>query len=479
MSALPKKDKGSFILLVVVFSGIFLLLAVSLGSLVFVQQKTSLAKENREKALQIAEAGLEYYKWHLAHFPSDMQNGTGGPGPYVVDATDPEGGTIGSYSLEVSGNTQCGVVSSVDITSTGQTVADPSFKRTVFGRYAQPSVAEYAYILNSNVWAGSDRVITGKYHSNGGVRMDGTANADVTSAVATWTCTSSFGCSPSSSQNGVFGAGPNQQLWQYPVPQIDFAGLSVDLASMKTLAVSSGLYFGPSGNYGYHVTFKNNGTIDVYRVTGTTQVWGYSSSDGWEQERPVISNQSLVGNYAVPSGCKLIFVEDNLWVDGVVSGHNTIAAADVTTPNVDRDVWLPGNLTYVADDGTNGLTVLGENNVLVGLNTPDTMNLRGIFIAQKGHFGRNHYCTSECDWTHSGSEGLPSSLDSYVLRDSLTLIGSIVSNGREGTKWSSGSTTVSGYENRINSYDRKLATNPPPLTPYTSSDYKFVEWREE
>jgi hypothetical protein len=75
--------------------------------------------------------------------------------------------------------------------------------------------------------------------------------------------------------------------------------------------------------------------------------------------------------------------------------------------------------------------------------------------------------------------GLPSSLDPYVTRSSLTVNGTIVSNGREGTKWTSGGTWVSGYGNRMNSYDRALAEDPPPFTPNTSSDYRFVEWREE
>lgn len=462
-----------------VFSAIFLLLVSALGSLVFVQQKLSLAKQNSEQAFRIAETGIEYYKWFLAHYPTDLQNGTGAAGPYVMNVSDPEGGVIGSYSLEIDGTSQCGVISAVDIQSTGQTVTDSSFTRTLVGRYARPSVAEYAYIINSNVWAGSDRVISGRYHSNGGIHMDGSINAPVSSAVSTWLCTSSFGCSPSANQNGVYGSGTNQQLWTYPVPQIDFNGISVDLSNMKTYAQSQGLYFAPSGNYGYHVTFRVDGTIDVYTVTGTTQVWGYSTQDGWVQERPVISSQTLVGNYAIPSACSLVFVEDNLWVDGVVSGKVTIVAADVTTPSVDRNVWLPGDLTYVADDGTHGVTVLGENNVLVGLNTPNTMNLRGVYIAQKGRFGRNHYCQSECDGSHGGSEGLPGALDPYVLRNTLTLIGSIVSSGREGTKWTSGGVTTSGYSTRINSYDKKLANDPPPLTPYTSSDYRLIDWREE
>lgn len=466
-------NRGAFILLMLVFSGIFLLLLTSLGSLIFVQQKLALVKQNREQAFRFAETGLEYYKWFLSHFPTDLQNGTGVGGPYVVTVNDPEGGQIGSYSLTINGIAQCGAVSSVDIESTGQTVADPSYTRTLIGKHARPSVAEYAYILNSNVWAGSDRIVNGKYHSNGGIHMDGTVNADVTSSVATWLCTPSFGCQPpNETKPGVWGSGPNQQLWKYPVPQIDFAGISADLVNMKTIAQTQGRYFAPSGAEGYHVIFKNDGTFDIYRVTATESIKG-NNGNGVNQEKSIIAAETLLGNYTSPTDCGLIFIEDTLWVEGVVKGKKSIIAADVTTPNVDRSIWLPNNITYTTNDGSDGVMVLGEYDVLIALNSPDDMTLQGIYIAQTGRFGRNHY-------TAGGSGQVPPAYGLYVVRNSLTIIGTIVSNGREGTKWTSGNNNfLSGYQNRTNSYDRKLATNPPPLTPYTSSDYRLVDWREK
>jgi hypothetical protein len=89
-------------------------------------------------------------------------------------------------------------------------------------------------------------------------------------------------------------------------------------------------------------------------------------------------------------------------------------------------------------------------------------------MAQTGHFGRNHYDTT-----------MPNAWEEYIKRNSLTINGTIVSNGREGTKWvSSTGTYLSGFNTRINSYDRDLVSNPPPLTPNTSDTYEFIEWRE-
>ncbi len=464
-------------MLALVFGSIFLMSTTALAGYLLMTKKVQREKETRERALQIAEAGLEYYKWHLAHWPTDLEDGTNGPGPYVHTYSDPETDAVGTFSLDIDANLECNAPTTIDIKSTGTVAADPDYKRTITGRYSRPSIAEYSYIVNTNVWAGADRVITGKYHSNGGVRMDGDNKSQVSSSVSSWQCTSSFGCSPTQTKNGVFGAGTNPNLFVYPVPQVDFAGLTVDFGNLKTYARDNGgLYFGPvggeSGRRGYHALFKSNGTVDVYKVTNVTEVWGYSDEEGWEREGHIISDKTFLGNYTVPTDCSIVFFEDKLWIEGVIKGKVTVASGDVSQPNYHPDVILSGDITYASNDGSDGLTVLAENSVTIPLNSPTNMTVYGIFVAQKGRYGRNHYTTS-------GSNDVPSSYDSYVQQDTLTTIGTIVSNGRTGTQWSCGGVFCSGYQTRVDSYDGRLSTAPPPFTPYTSVDYKFVEWREE
>jgi hypothetical protein len=465
------RARGGYItILAVVFSAVFVLILSSLTGFIFVQHRLQIAKENREQAIQIAEAGLDYYKWFLAHFPDDLQDGTGGPGPYEHEYSDPEGGAIGKFSLEINGNLNCGETSSVSINSTGWTYADPSLKREVFGKYARPSVAEYAYILNSSVWAGSDREIKGRYHSNGGIRMDGENQSTVTSAVEDWLCSESFGCDPPETKAGIFGSGGGFELWEFPVPPIDFVGLTVDLVNMKNRAVSDGVYLGSSGAQGYHIILKNDGTFDLYRVDNTSWVWSIHIDDlsTWQRDYHTITSETFLGNNTIPADCGLVFVEDKLWLEGEVKGKLTVASADVTNPNVDTDLILAGNINYTTTDGSDGLTAIGEHSVLIPVQSPDNMELRGIFIAQKGYFGRNLY---------------PRWYEPYDHRSTLEINGTIVSNGRVGTKWGCSVWACrdgwSGYNSRENSYDRKLATDPPPLTPYTSEEFKFVEWREE
>ena len=458
---------GYLIAVALVFGAVFLTILTAFISFVITQNEVQEAKYNRQRAFDIAEAGLDYYKWYLAHFPDDTTNGTTTPGPYVHTYADPEGGDIGEFSLEISSSTLCGDVYAIDIVSTGYTYDAPSTTRTVYGRYAQPTVTEYAYIINSNVWAGDDRTIIGPYHSNGIIRMDGTNNSTVTSGQEDWVCDGSLSCDPDptgTTLDGVYGDGPNFDLWSFPAPPINFTGLTVDLAAMEDRAENGGgIKLDPSGDGGYRIHFNGDGTFTAYIVDRTWSHNEYSSEDGWFTARNLIRDDDPYPNntYTIPPDCPLIFVEDKIWLEGTVDMRVSIAAADVDTGGVDPSIILHNNITYA--NASSGLLAIAEDDVLVGYDVPNDMELNGIFIAQNGKFGRNHY-------TQDYRGG-----DRY--RNSLTIHGTIVSNGRVGTKWNCGG-WCSGFDTRYNSYDRDLVDDPPPLTPNVSDTYQFIEWRE-
>ncbi|NTV22737.1 MAG: hypothetical protein HGB03_04255 [Candidatus Yonathbacteria bacterium] len=461
-----KRNIGYVSMFVVVFGGVFLTIMSGMVGFISLQKKATESKEAGESAIQIAEAGLDYYRWHLAHYPNDMQDGTGVSGPYTHEYYDPEGGLMGSYTLDISGNVACGTLTSVEVRSTGRTVTYPHIERTTYGKYARPSVAEYAYIVNDNVWAGDDRVILGRYHANGGIRMDGTNQSLVTSGVSTWSCTASFGCNPTRTKAGIFGDGSGSALWEYPAETVDFTGLALNLGNLKTSVQNGGgLYFSVQSTQwntlGYHLLFNANGTVTVYRVTRTDDIQSYTTEEGWEYLDETIDRQSLVGTYTIPSGCSVIYVEDNVWIEGTVRGKVTLIAANTVISNIDANVYLIDDILYTTPDGSDGLTIVGENDVLIPYDVPYNMDLHGVFIAQKGRFGRNHYDHGSRD-----------------IRGILTMHGSTVSFKRVGTKWMSGNTHISGFVERYDSYDRKLATDAPPFTPYVDDEYRFVEWRE-
>jgi uncharacterized membrane protein SpoIIM required for sporulation len=475
---------GYLLVLVLVFGSVFFLITASFVGYIVTQSQLINQKVELQRALEIAESGLNYYKWYLAHHPGDITNGTGLPGPYVHQYFDPEGAAIGEFSLEVDSSAYCGDVASIDVRSTGYTYQDPTITRTITARYARPTVAEYSYIINSNVWAGPDRVIIGPYHTNGGVRMDGINNSTVSSGQASWNCTSGYGCSPAGNRDGVFTTtgNANTALFNFPSAPISFAGLTIDLANMQDRAQNAGgINIPPSGAQGYHIRFNAGGTITVRRVTATSQYWGYTTEFDWREERHVMSSTAAYATYTIPSSCPLIFVQDKVWLDGVVNQKVTIAAADVTSASVNPSIIINGDITYTSAS-TSGLLAIAEQDVLLGLVVPNNLTLNGIFVAQNGRFGRNRYCDNNvasegCNNTYRLPNS-PVDLRSYGRRNQLTINGTIVSFGREGTKWTSGGNYVSGFDNRFNSYDRNLVLDPPPLVPKTSDVFVVTDWQD-
>lgn len=461
-----RKNSGVIVMLVLVFGSVFLILFSGLSGFILSQHKQSLEKASWNQALEIAEAGVNYYRWHLAHAPQDLQDGTGLPGPYEHDYFDPEAGAVGKFSLEISGDVQCGLTSGIKIASTGWTDKFPNVKRKIATKYVKPTIADYSYLINDNVWVGADHEISGPYHSNGGIRFDGANNSLVSSAKEKWNCTSSFGCNPAQEKPGIFGSGSNSDLWRFPVPPFDFDGVTIDLANIKNLAkAGQGLYFGPSGAKGYHLYLNDNRTADVYRINSLNRVWAYSLEEEWHWEYSVIAGESFLGNYSIPEGCGLIFFEDNLWVSSsarasLVKGKMTIVAADLINPNGKADIWLGGSIQYTVKDGSDGLVLIAQRNNLIVSNSPDNMFLDGVYVAQKGKFGRNHYAGSD------------------MKKDKLVIYGSVVSNGRVGTKWTCSGIFCSGYNERESSFDSKMSLSPPPFLPATSEEHEFKEWEE-
>jgi len=464
---------GNILVVTIVFMSIFTILLTGLMKYLVSQHNWVKTKTEDERALQIAEAGIEYYRWRLAHFPTDITDGTGMPGPYVHVYDDPEVGPIGEFSLEIGGEKLCGQVQVVQATSTGYTYADPSRTRTIVVRIARPTVADYSYIVDSNVWAGSSRTIIGPYHSNGVIRMDADNHSAVTSKINTMSCSGAGlgGCS--GTVNGVYGSGTHPEWWRWAQPDISFTNFDYDFGEMESVAQTDGIYLPKISNdtsiYGYYLELQNDKTVDIYRVTSVD--WKTSYTPGSQ----LISFPELLGNVnskrqfletrSIPQACPIIYVSDRTWLEGQVSGKVTVVAND--TGAATPDLFLQGDITYSTTTGADGLTVLAERNLLIPLYVPDDMTISGVFFAQKGAYGRSYY---ECWWGCTSVNPY----DSYKSRNSLTTNGTVVSKLRTGTAWSGGQ----GFSARYDLYARGVAESPPPLTPFTSPDFRFIEWRE-
>lgn len=465
-------NKGTITPALIVITGSFLVVIYGLLYLLSIQLSYSNRQIGSEAAVNMAEAGVNYYRWHLAHDPTDFTDGTGNPGPYEHEYTDPQGKALGRYSLEITPPSLGSSI--VTITSTGWTYQFPKVRRTIVVQYGIPSFARYSFLSNASSWYGSGITVNGLIHSNNGIRMDGTNTSLVTSAQDEYMCGSETGCQPPTQRPGVWGSGGDQGLWQFPVPSIDFDSISLDLTNMLDSAVSDGLHLGSSGSRGYHLTFLDNGTVQVRRVTGTNDIRGYSTpgeglgsegNGGCRRLYQLITNENLIGTYNI-ADVPIIFAEDNLWVEGTVRGRITVVSATFPIQSSNVDIWIRGNLNYSTYDGSDVLGLISQNNIFFVRDIPTDFRVDGILMAQKGKIIRHGYYSS-CTGNNTNS-----------IRNSLTVNGGLINYYKSYWNFTSSGVLISGFTTRNINYDTHLLYAPPPYFP-TSGEYEFISWKEE
>jgi hypothetical protein len=457
-----KMNKGEVTVLLLVVIFIFSMVMMPIINLAVVQSRVIRNNSYKEQALQIAEAGVNYYQWRLAHFPTDYQDGTGIAGPYVHDYKDYNTQTvIGQYSLEITPPLLGSTI--VTIQSTGWTSENPNVKKTITARYGVPSLATYASLNNDVIWLGATSTVNGKMHSNNGIRFEGTANAPITSARDTYTCGSNQGCSSGGeTKNGVWGSPPQatQNFWQFPVPSVSFAAITANLAEIKDEAENGGIYLPPSNDDGYSIVFNSNGTVSVYKVNSLRSTPDWSSGSGWNTSNLDYNTRTLQFTQAIPSN-GAIYIEDNTWVEGTVRGRVMLAAAKLpysasSAPNI----YIPNNIVYSAKDGTDVLGLLAQQSVAITYRAPDFLEIDAAIIAQNEAFRFYNY--------ESGA--------TQKIKNTLTMYGSTMTFIKGGIRWTSGGSIVSGYPTAIYNYDDNLLYSPPPLFPISSEGYKQLSW---
>lgn len=462
-------NKGQILIQVIVFGAVAGYLIGAFANWAALNIKTARQTFERERALQIAEAGIDYYRWHLAHAPTDFQDGTGGPGPYAHIFRDKDGNSIGQFSLNITpppvGSTL------VTIQSTGSIDAAPGISRTITSRLAKPSFAKYAWVMNSEfVRFGTTAEVFGPIHSNTGIRFDGLAHNLITSAVAEFddpdhTGANEFGVHTHG--NGTDpgsdplppAAVPNRPLIfesgrQLPVPAVDFNGITVDLAAMKADAQASGVYLAASGALGYRVNLRIDDTVDVYRVNSVVASCGGVQT--WS-----ISGETFLQNYPNPAN-GVIFVEDHAWVSGqIASARITIASGKFPdNPATRTNIIANNDIRYTNYDGQDVLGLIAQGNFHVGLVSEDDLRVDAAIMAQNGYVRRLNYSSSSCGATR--------------WRTLFTSYGMLGSNLRPAFLYSG-----SGYNNRVYNYDANLLYGPPPSFPLTSDQYVVLSWEEE
>lgn len=471
---------GMILPLVLVFGTISILIVGGIVSWGILNLRAARQAVQKEIAFQISESGIEYYRWHLAHAPTDYQDGSTDPGPYVHVFKNQSGYRIGQFTLDITPPLVGSSI--VTIKSSGKTDSDYLGERVLVSRLAKPSLAKFSVAANSGMRFGAGTEVNGPIHSNGGIRFDGLAHNTITSALASYddldhSGNNEFGvhthvnpgggvndtfrpleAPPNSAQSrtDVFIAGRN-----FPVPVIDFTGLTADISQMKTDAQNDGFYRAGSGSLGYHVVLKINDSFDLYRVnTLKAPPWGCNdSTTGWGTWS--VNTETLLGNFHIPNN-GLIYLEDNVFVDGQIQTARVtlVAAIFPDNPPSRKNITVNSNLLYTNYDGQDVISLIAQNNINVGLYSLDNLRIDAALVAQNGRIGRYYY-SSSC-----GSE---------YRRQTLTLYGMIASNLRYGFAYTDGT----GYQTRSLNYDGNLLYSPPPSFPQTSDQYINISWQEE
>lgn len=450
-----KKQKGAILILVLVFTIVFIIIGGGILNLIRQVNKTSLREQNLKKAFNIAEAGINYYKWRLAHLPSDF----GGSGEY--DFYDPYGGKIGEYKLEITAPKAGSTI--LTVKSTGTLIDDPATSKTLEVKFGKRAFSDYAFLSNTDAWFGEGEEISGKMHSNGGIRMDGESDSTVDSSRETYQCMPYHGCaSPYETKPGVWGSGENPSLWRFPpaylITAFDFNKVSIDLGKMKETTQNQDRYIGKSNAWGWHIHFNLNNTFTVSKVTRTYSSYGYDHTDGWQYRYIDIRTEATPATYPLPS-LGIIFVEDNVWVSGELTSRITLASANLTGTGSDTSIIIHNNITYKEKNGTAALGLIAQKDVLLPKRAPDRLEIDATLLAQKGHVYYYYYTGN--------------------LKTQIELYGGIITNTVWTWSWVSGTggSVVSGYQKTETTYDSYLTFAPPPYFP-TRDEYEMISWRE-
>ncbi|MFA6077193.1 MAG: hypothetical protein WC735_03930 [Candidatus Paceibacterota bacterium] len=466
------RQGGMIIVQTMVFAVVVVMIISALSAWAAASIKAGRVAFNREQAFQSAEAGIDYYRWHLAHAPTDYQDGTGIAGPYVHPLQDKNGDTIGQFSLDItppfSGSTK------VKIKSTGSSSSDSSFLRKIETFVAKPSIAKYSVAGNNAMRFGAGTEIFGPVHINGGIRFDGLAHNIVTSGTTTYTDTDSDACTDDSwGVHTCLGADDPSPPTVLPSrldvfevgrlisqPTINFSGFTADLAVLKASAIANGFYrdVAGAGFVGYHIVLKTNDTFDLYKINNWAGL-GNCSTQAPNTLSWTIGAQTLQGNYNFPVN-GTIFLEDNIVVDGQIDGARlTIVAADLINPIVNKNIIINNDIRYTYFDGTDTIGLIGQGAVTVGMISDTDLEIDAALIAQNDRVGRPYFGGGSCV---------------YRNRDVISLYGMIASYARYGFAYTNGT----GYTIRDITYDANLLYAPPPNFPLTSEQYVILSWQE-
>ncbi|EKE15940.1 MAG: hypothetical protein ACD_11C00072G0008 [uncultured bacterium] len=464
-----KTKKGSAIAYGLVLISVVSIILMSMVNFVVSQLKYGYYVESKETAFHIAESGINYYRWYLAHntdgrtvqqIKDFWQNGSpkGVGSSYVVVYKDEVGNAIGEYQIDVTPPNLNSTI--IEVQSVGYTYKYPNLKRTIKVRLRRPSWSEYTALGNNFLRFGDGTAVTGKLFANGGIHFDGVSQNIVYAGVTqyydsdndvkatkpgVWT---SWANEYNTNMNSdVFVAGKN-----FPIPVKDFSAVSSDLNFLKAEAqagANGSLYFDNTGA-GRRIILKTDGTFDIRTVQNF-----YGTS------KEVHTYNGAWSTHNIPEE-GMIFVEGNIWLEGTINNEKvTIVAANLIS-SVDANVFIKNDIKYTNHDGTDILGIIAQDDIEITENSEDNLEIDAALLAVQGRVGRDTYNNQ---------------------KNTITVYGAIATNKRYGftyvgSSYDCGSFNIGmGYCFRNLNYDNNLLYYPPPYFP-TGDKYLIDLWEE-
>jgi hypothetical protein len=474
-----------------------------------------------QQAFNIAEAGLNYYLWHLNHNATDYEDGqtgqtlgTYGYGPFVHNYVDTNGNTEGTYSLYISPPATGSTI--VNVRSVGQ-AAGTTIKRTVQAQLGVPSFASYGVVSDQALWFGNTETADGPVFSNQGVRMDGPNTSTVSSANSTYVPSSQLGGDGSTSESGVWCNTSvttptncntrSKTDWLYPVQSIDFNQVTTSLCTIKKVAFAAdpstsslatsatacsqvpttrtAAYLPQrsttySSTRGYEISLNTNNTYDLYDVNAETDTAATAST--------ALTTTLVASGIAIPSS-GVIFAEDNVWIqsNGGFKGKVTVAAGRLTATSSSSyaDINIIAPVTYAAKDGSDEIGMVSQSDVIVAPYAPPasgafTFEVDAAVLAENGNvWYPDVYKSNANRCTHGWTASNQSMLfyGSVAARQTWTWSWLDGNNQCGDASYSSANGYISGFLNDTTQYDYNLTYGPPPSFPLTSG-YNILGWRE-
>ncbi len=490
----PRFLKGSILAYGLVLMFMISIIMTSIIGFIANQTKYALQVHAREQAFQIAESGIHFYRWYLAHQVEGRTAqqvatfwATGNPygvaTPYSVVYTDPGGSPIGTYTLEVTPPATGSTI--ISVKATGVTYRYPNEKRIIVVRFRRPSWSESAVLANDVMRFGSGTEVYGKIHSNNGIRFDGVAHNLVTSSLSSYDDPDHSGAQefavhthvnapPSSGVNDTFraaeappaGVTSRSDVFEagrtFPDATVDFNGVLGDLSLMKTAAQASSSYYLASGTSaaGQQITLKTNGTYDVCKVNTVNTAYSirkYARTSGNGSACNTCTGNCAPTNHPIPNN-GVIFVEGNAWVSGTINGKKVTVVAANLIGGAAPSMYVLNDIRYTNTDGSDVIGIIGQNNIEIAWASENDLRIDAALLAQQGRVGREHYLDKGYN---------------PDTKSTITVNGAIATNQRYGFAWTDGT----GYQTRNLYYDNNLLYYPPPYFP-TGTQYEMDLWQE-